>query len=98
MKENYLIKYVDVYYGIEEILMIFIVVSIVENMLLNFRDLNKKVMKFKDDGNILMNFFYEVMKFDDVYVVDDILVNFVDLVDKVLKFKFILCFVFFCLN
>lgn len=67
-------------------------------MLLNFRDLNKKVMKFKDDGNILMNFFYEVMKFDDVYVVDDILVNFVDLVDKVLKFKFILCFVFFCLN
>lgn len=98
MKENYLIKYVDVYYGIEEILMIFIEVSIVEDMLLNFRDLNKKVMKFKDDGNILMNFFYEVMKFDDVYVVDDILVNFVDLVDKVLKFKFILCFVFFCLN
>lgn len=98
MKENYLIKYVDVYYGIEEILMIFIEVSIVEDMLLNFRDLNKKVMKFKDDGNILMNFFYEVMKFDDVYVVDDILVNYVDLVDKVLKFKFILCFVFFCLN
>lgn len=98
MKENYLIKYVDIYYGIEEILMIFIEVSIVEDTLLNFRNLNKTVMKFKDDGNILMNFFYEVMKFDDVYVVDDILVNFVDLVDKVLKFKFILCFVFFCLN
>lgn len=98
MKENHLIKHVDAHHGTEETLMTPIEVSTAENTLLNPRDLNKKVMKPKDDGNILMNPSYEVMKPDDVYAADDIPVNSVDPVDKVLKFKLISCPVSFCLN
>lgn len=50
MKENHLIKHVDAHPGTEETLMTPIEVSTAEDTLLNPRDLNKKVMKPKDDG------------------------------------------------
>lgn len=98
MKENHLVKHVDAHYATEETLMTPIEVSTAEDTLLNPRDLNKKVMKAKDDGNILMKPKDEVMKPDDVYAADDIPGNSVDPVDKVLKFKLISCPVSFRLN
>lgn len=98
MKENHLVKHVDAHYATEETLMTPIEVSTAEDTLLNPRDLNKKVMKPKDDGNILINPSDEVMKPDDVYAADDIPGNSVDPVDKVLKFKLISCPVSFRLN